>query len=109
MRKKVKISRREFFKEIAKGTAILAGVGILNPSLKPIITEAQGKGVILFPEEGLLFHLNETGLFVYKKLAEGYSLKEIAKQLSQEYEVDEARALEDIKEFVYSMKEKGYL
>ena len=109
MNKNKEISRRQFFKEIVKGTAVLTGIGILNPSLKPIITEAQGEGVVLFPEEGVLFHLNETGLFVYKKLVQGYSLKEIAKQLSEEYEVDEAQALKDIIEFVYSMKEKGYL
>ena len=109
MQKDKDISRREFFKKVAKGTAVLAGMGVLSPSLNTIITEAEGEGVVLFPETGLLFHLNETGLFVYKKLKEGYSIKETAKELSKEYEVDEMQALEDVKEFVLSMKEKGYL
>lgn len=109
MKKDNDISRREFFKRVAKGTAVLAGLGVFSPSLKPIITEASGEGVVLFPEAGLLFHLNETGLFIYKKLNEGYSIKETAKELSREYDVDETRALEDVKEFVFCLKEKGYI
>ncbi len=105
----INISRRDFFKKVAKGTAVLAGIGILNPSVKSIITETEGKGVVLFPEEGLLFQLNETGLFVYKRLKAGYSIKEIAHQLTEEYEVDEEKALEDVKDFVISMKDKGYI
>ena len=109
MEKENNISRREFFKRVVKGTAVLAGLGVLSPSLNSIITEAGGEGVVLFPENGLLFHLNETGIFVYKKLKEGYSIKETAKELSKEYEVDEEQALDDVKEFVFSMREKGYI
>ncbi len=103
------MDRREFLKKLL-GSIILGGAGSLISKFgKPIVAEAKGEGVVLFPERRCLVHMNETGIFVFKKLQQGYSPEQIAKMISEEYDVDEKRALKDIEEFIISMKEKGIL
>ena len=49
--------------------------------------------------------LNETGALIWNGVAEGLSVSDIAKRITDEYEVSEEKALEDVKTFICKMKE----
>lgn len=49
--------------------------------------------------------LNETGAFIWNGISDGLSEAEIARKITDEYEVSEEKALEDVKTFICKMKE----
>ncbi len=56
-----------------------------------------------------LMNLNESGAFLWKKLAEGAEMDELLSGLLSEYDIDEETAKADIQEFVGQLMEKGLL
>ncbi len=56
-----------------------------------------------------LMNLNESGAFLWKKLAEGAEMEELVSGMLAEYEIDEETARADIQEFVKLLDEKGLL
>ncbi|MBE6692543.1 MAG: PqqD family protein [Ruminococcaceae bacterium] len=54
---------------------------------------------------GKMFTLNETGAFIWKSIEKGLSQGEIAKKLSEEYNVDAETAQKDVEGFICKMKE----
>ena len=54
---------------------------------------------------GGMITLNETGALIWNGVAQGLSDSEIAKRITDEYEVSEEKALEDVKTFICKMKE----
>jgi hypothetical protein len=56
-----------------------------------------------------LMNLNESGAFLWRKLAEGAEMEELVSGMLAEYEVDEETARADIQEFVNLLEEKGLL
>lgn len=56
-----------------------------------------------------LMNLNESGAFLWKKLAEGAEMEELISGMLAEYEVDEETARADIQEFINLLEEKGLL
>jgi len=56
-----------------------------------------------------LMNLNESGAFLWKKLAEGAELDDLVSGLLAEYDVDEETARADVQEFVKLLEEKGLL
>lgn len=54
---------------------------------------------------GGMITLNETGALIWNGVAEGLSASDIAKRITDEYEVSEEKALEDVKTFICKMKE----
>jgi hypothetical protein len=54
---------------------------------------------------GGMITLNETGALIWNGVAEGLSGSDIAKRITDEYEVSEEKALEDVKTFICKMKE----
>ncbi len=51
--------------------------------------------------------LNDTGAFIYSKLAEKKTVDEIAEKLTEEYDVSAAKAKDDVVKTVNSLKEAG--
>lgn len=56
-----------------------------------------------------LMNLNESGAFLWKKLADGAEMDELVSGFLSEYDVDEETAKADIQEFVGQLMEKGLL
>lgn len=56
-----------------------------------------------------LMNLNESGAFLWKRLAEGAETDELVSGLLEEYDIDEETARADIREFVKLLEEKGLL
>lgn len=56
-----------------------------------------GEAVILFPEEGTLHRLNPTGTKVWELLDGARTLAEIGTGLTEEYDVEVADAVRDVR------------
>ena len=53
--------------------------------------------------------LNETGALIWRAIEEGKDAEDIAKQIAEIYEVDEATALRDVNLFIDKMNGAGIL
>ena len=53
--------------------------------------------------------LNETGEFLYERLKDGASERELTEALCSAYEVEEETASRDVRAFVAGLKEMGFL
>lgn len=51
--------------------------------------------------------LNDTGAFIFEKLAEGESIDEIAKALTEIYDVDDDKAIESVDRICTNLAEIG--
>lgn len=56
-----------------------------------------------------VINLNESGAFLWKKLADGIEEAELIKELLNEYEVSEEIANNDVKTFIKKLKEADIL
>ncbi len=65
-------------------------------------------GFVFDPSTGQTFLLNKTGLRIVRMLQEGYEIEKTIGALEDEFEITQKDALEDLKEFVSLMKEKGF-
>ena len=86
----MKIKKGFMLREVA-GNYVVVAVGEASKSFNGVI------------------NLNETGAFLWKKLAEGIEENELVKQLLNEYEVSEEIAQNDVKVFVNKLKEADIL
>ncbi len=68
--------------------------------------EVEGEVVIISPEDSVLHELNATASFIWKRATGQPSVEEIALQLAEEFEVEEAVALADARELVQQLMEK---
>lgn len=56
-----------------------------------------------------LIKLNDTGKFIWKGLTEGLSQQEIARKLSETYEIELQKAQEDTQKLISQMDRAGFL
>jgi len=66
-------------------------------------TLIEGELMAITPEDSVLHRFNETGSFIWERLDGQQSLAEIAKLLTEEFEVPAAEAEADVAEFVGRM------
>jgi hypothetical protein len=71
--------------------------------------EIDGVVVIISPQDSVLHELNSTGSFLWKQLDGQRSLEELARLVSQEFEVDPEKALGDVREFLAGLAAKQLL
>ena len=60
-------------------------------------------------EEGKMVFLNETGTFLWEKIIEDYTEKDLVQALTTEYDVQEEQAKIDVKAFLVFLEENGCL
>ncbi len=65
-------------------------------------------GFVFDPSTGQTFLLNKTGLRIVRMLQEGYEIDKTVGILEDEFEITKKDALEDVKEFLSLMKDKGF-
>lgn len=63
-----------------------------------------GAGFIFDPETGNSFNTNETGVFIIENLKKNFDNNQIAKLLSDEFEVPIEEAEKDVMQFIHSMR-----
>ena len=62
--------------------------------------EIDGDWLVLDGEQYVVTRLNETGGWIWSRLKEGATLDMLIRAMTEEYEVDSARAKEDITVFI---------
>ncbi|MBE6683832.1 MAG: PqqD family protein [Ruminococcaceae bacterium] len=74
-----------------------------------VLREVAGSYVVLDIGNELSFNgmitLNESGKLIWDSVAEGLGASEIAKRITEEYDIDEESALGDVSSFIQKMKE----
>lgn len=69
-----------------------------NPS---VLTHKLGKGVVLLnPDSGKIYSLNDTASFLWRKLSKKRSIKELNYILCENYDISDKKAYKDIKVFL---------
>lgn len=75
-----------------------------GPSIRP---SPAGRGLIFDPERGDLFTLNPTGALVFAFFRQGLDPLRIARRLARTFDVEPARALADVRNFLVQMRTYG--
>lgn len=71
--------------------------------------DLDGEAVLLDLRSGKYFGLNGTGARVWALLKDGLERPEIAKVLTEEFEVDEDRARADVDAFIAALMDRGLI
>jgi hypothetical protein len=66
-----------------------------------------GKGILVDLESGYYFSLNKTGQYVWGQIDGERSVRDIARRLAEQFDVDEATALDDCLELADRLHEQG--
>ncbi len=78
-----------------------------------VLREVAGSCVVMNIGGELSFNkmitLNETGTLIWKAVEEGLSPADIAKKMSEEYDISESDALIDVNAFIQKMSEIGVI
>lgn len=79
-----------------------------------VLREVAGKGVVIaIGEASKNFHgminLNCTGKDIWQGISEGKTVEEIAEKLTEEYEVELSKAIEDTEKLIRKMRDAGIL
>jgi len=66
-------------------------------------------GFVFDPTTGNTYTLNESAVFILKALKKGNDRQEIARTLTQEFDVSELQAEEDVGDTLLQLKEAGLI
>lgn len=67
----------------------------INPKILRTPT-ADGNILLLEPEEGLYFELNETSVVIYQSIVDGLSQSDIVQRIVDNYHIDKSEAEDDV-------------
>ncbi len=68
-----------------------------------------GEGVLIDLQGKQYFQLNETGLFIWQRIADGHSSEQIVAALTAEYEVSETQAQASVKHLIADLQQRELL
>lgn len=76
--------------------------------VKGLISQKMGDTLTIFDgERSVLYTLNETASFIFKKIKSGQNEQDIVRQLVKKYKIKPDKAKKDAKKFVEDLKKKG--
>lgn len=81
---------------------------IQNPNIE-LIEDDDGTGILRDFSKGKMLFINRAGIVAWKYAEELHSMEEIMQNFATVYEVSQNVLLNDMKEFISSLVEKGYL
>jgi hypothetical protein len=81
--------------------------GCPDKSSKTASRVIDGEAVIVIPEKGLVNILNPVGSRIWELLDGKNNLQDITRVISQEFEVADAAAHQDVEEFIQELSQKG--
>ena len=67
------------------------------------------KGFVFDPDSGAIYSLNTTGAFIVKQLQKGLPVNKVVAEMRKSFEVDEAIAQRDLREFLDQVAALGLL
>lgn len=83
--------------------------GTLQPNPDIIAKRLDQAAVLLHIPTNRIFELNETGARVWELLGQNLDLDQIARHLVDEFEVEHARAVDEIKNLLVRLQTEGLL
>lgn len=69
-----------------------------------VLVDVEGANVLVEPQSGRMFHLNETGAFVYRLLEKRLPEPEVVRLLCEEFDVDPPEAKADLRRFQNALR-----
>jgi hypothetical protein len=81
----------------------------LQVSLSIKATDTPDGVVLLDVQGGMCFPLDQVGTFIWKGLANGLRIDDIARQISTNYQISHEQASLDVQDFVQQLQEKHLL
>lgn len=81
---------------------------IQNPNIE-LIEDDDGTGILRDFSKGKMLFINRAGIVAWKHVKELHSLEEIMQNFATIYDVSQSALLNDMKEFISSLVDKGYL
>jgi Coenzyme PQQ synthesis protein D (PqqD) len=91
-----------------EGTPIDAGT-TLSRTDRAVHGDLPEETVLLDVDAGTAVRLNPTGAWIWERLAEPCRVSELASGLSERFEIDEGRALDDVVAFAREMQRRELL
>lgn len=85
---------------LTSSTAVVATEAALS-------TTIDGETVILHPDVGKYYGLNNVGTFVWKQLEEPRTIEAICEEVTDEYDVESQRCEDDVSDLISDMAAKG--
>lgn len=77
---------------------------------KGFITQQIGDNLVIFEgEESMLFTLNPTAAYIFRRIKIGENIARIAKSLSTEFKIPEREAVDDVKACVREFLNDGII
>jgi hypothetical protein len=77
---------------------------------KDIITRVVDRELLLMsPDSGLLFRVNELGAFVWEQLERYHIVNELIDSISSAYQVERNEIIDDLIDFLGQLKEKNLI
>lgn len=74
---------------------------------KGFISQKMGKKLVIFDgERSVLYTLNETGSFIFKKLKLGWAKQKIIDGLANKYRIQGDAAKKDVEDFILELESK---
>ena len=67
------------------------------------------KIILLYPDSGKFYELNDSATFIFEKIINGKGKKYIVMNLANEFECDETEAEKDFDKFIANIKEAGFV
>jgi hypothetical protein len=80
-----------------------------RPSPSVAYRVIQDQPLMLLENDPNFYHLNESGRFMWEKLAQGRSLAQVASRVSRRYGLPKAQAESDVKAFAEMLVARGAL
>ncbi len=76
---------------------------------KGMIEESENIGVLTLIKAGVMTQLNLMGYHIWNKITGSVTIKELAEEVSKDFDVPFEEALEDLKIFIKDLIDNGFL
>ena len=88
--------------QLTDSSTIMAKESVLS-------TTIDGETVVLEPDRGQYYGLNDVGTYVWKLLEEPHTIGEICEKVTETYDVEYQRCKDDVTKMFLQMDEKGLI
>lgn len=85
----------------------MSSTAIRNPHIV-LREEFDDWGLLFDPEEGIAYGINPVGIYIWKHLDGNHTLEDIQKLVVQQFDNVPENSLEDVRQFIQAVVDKGY-